>query len=118
LRGTAAAGISPGEFNTPTGITVNGKGAVRVVEHGNHRVQVLEPGGTWQIVAGKIGGGSAAIGSGLREFRYPTGIAVDGYGAVWLADAGNHRVQTMAQDGIWTVRDGKDEGGIGSIGKA
>ena len=117
LRGTAAAGISPGEFNTPTCITVDGKGAVWVVEHGNHRVQVLEPVGTWQIVAGKIGGGSAAIGSGLGEFRYPTGIAVDGYGAVWIADAGNHRVQTMAQDGIWTVRGGKDEGGIGSIGK-
>ena len=117
LRGIAAAGISPGEFNTPTGITVDGKGAVWVVEHGNHRVQVLEPGGTWQIVAGKIGGGGAAIGSGLGEFRYPTGIAVDGYGAVWIADAGNHRVQTMAQDGIWTVRGGKPEGGVGSIGK-
>jgi len=49
--------------------------------------------GQWKVVAGKLGGGDGAIGSGPGEFRYPDGIAVGADGTVWVADAWNHRIQ-------------------------
>ncbi|MCX5985115.1 MAG: hypothetical protein NTX54_01155 [Chloroflexi bacterium] len=45
------------------------------------------------MAGGKPGGGAGAIGSGAGEFRDPSGIAVDGNGAVWVAEWGNHRIQ-------------------------
>jgi hypothetical protein len=46
------------------------------------------PGATQgEIVAGGHGGGN-----GLHQLRHPWGIAVDGEGAVLVADTGNHRV--------------------------
>ena len=47
----------------------------------------------WTVIAGKAGGGEGARGSGAGEFRSPRGIAVDGNGAVWVADGGNNRIQ-------------------------
>ncbi len=35
------------------------------------------------------------------EFRYPTGVAVDIYGNVSVADWGNHRIQRFTADGIF-----------------
>ena len=47
----------------------------------------------WGFAGGKAGGGDGASGSGAGEFWYPNGIAVDGTGAVWVADTENHRIQ-------------------------
>ena len=42
----------------------------------------------WTVIAG-----DGESGSGAGEFSYPWGIAVDGNGAVWVADSFNHRIQ-------------------------
>ncbi|MCX5985134.1 MAG: trypsin-like peptidase domain-containing protein [Chloroflexi bacterium] len=47
----------------------------------------------WGFAGGKAGGGDGARGSGAGEFDRPYGIAVDGNGAVWVAEWGNHRIQ-------------------------
>jgi len=70
----------------------------------------------WKVVAGKLGGGQGAIGSGAGEFSFASGIAVDGNGTVWVADRWNHRIQTMGNDGRWNVVAGKPGGGDGARG--
>ena len=55
----------------------------------------------WTVIAGKPGGGDGAIGRGAGEFWYPWGIAVDGNGAVWVADWGNHRIQWYGAGPGW-----------------
>ena len=72
---------------------MDGNGAVWVAEWGNHRIQVREPDGRWRVAGGKAGGGAGKSGSGAGEFRDPSGIAVDGNGAVWVAVSFNHRIQ-------------------------
>ena len=91
--GDGAIGSGAGEFNVPGGIAVDGNGAVWVSDSDNHRIQVRDPDGRWRVAGGKAGGGDGAIGSGAGEFWGPSGIAVDGNGAVWVADSWNHRIQ-------------------------
>ena len=91
--GNGAHGSGAGEFSSPSGIAVDGKGAVWVTESFNHRIQVREPDGRWRVAGGNPAGGANAGGSGAGEFSAPRGIAVDGKGAVWVTDTGNHRIQ-------------------------
>ena len=91
--GDGASGSGAGEFWCPGGIAVDGNGAVWVADSWNHRIQVREPDGQWRVAGGKAGGGDGARGSGAGEFACPSGIAVDGNGAVWVTDLGNNRIQ-------------------------
>ena len=91
--GDGAEGSGAGEFSSPRGIAVGGNGAVWVADSLNHRIQVRDPDGRWRVAGGKAGGGDGAEGSGTGQFRYPSDIAVDGNGVVWVADGGNHRIQ-------------------------
>ena len=65
----------------------------------------------WTVVAGKAGGGWGARGSGAGEFIFPHGIALDGNGAVWVADLGNHRIQVRDPDGRWRIAAGNGRSG-------
>ena len=114
--GLGGIGSGAGEFWGPSGIAVDGNGAVWVADSWNHRIQVRDPDGRWRVAGGKAGGGDGAIGSGAGEFSYPRGIAVDGNGVLWVADSGNHRIQSMGNDGRWKVFAGKAGGGEGAIG--
>ena len=101
------AGSGAGEFWGPSGIAVDGNGAVWVADYGNHRIQVRDPDGRWRV--------AGAGGSGAGEFIYPDGIAVDANGAVWVADTLNHRIQVREPDGRWRVAFGGDgESGSGA----
>ena len=105
--GAGARGTGAGEFRSPRGIAVDGNGAVWVADFGNNRIQVRDPDGKWWVAGGKPGRGSGAEGSGAGEFRSPRGIAVDGNGAVWVAEWGNSRIQVRDLDGTWRIVGGK-----------
>ena len=108
--GAGTEGRGAGEFRYPSGIAVDGNGVVWVADSFNHRIQSKGSDGRWRVAGGKPGGGEGAIGSGAGEFRFPSGIAVDGNGVVWVADFGNHRIQSMGSDGRWRVAGGKPGG--------
>ena len=91
--GLGAVGSGAGEFRFACGIAVDGNGTVWVADSGNHRIQAMGRDGQWTVVAGKPGGGDGARGTGAGEFSAPAGIAVDGNQTVWVADAGNNRIQ-------------------------
>ena len=114
--GAGAIGSGAGEFWGPRGIAVDGNGAVWVAEWGNHRIQVRDAGGTWRVAGGKAGGGGGSESRGVGEFSSPSGIAVDGNGAVWVADTGNNRIQVREPDGRWRVAFGKAGGVAGESG--
>ncbi|MEZ4316476.1 MAG: hypothetical protein R3F61_03180 [Myxococcota bacterium] len=48
----------------------------------------------------------------LQSFGEPLGVAVDGFGGVWVADLGNHRVQRFDFSGISQATIGGGEPGI------
>jgi DNA-binding beta-propeller fold protein YncE len=85
-------GIGRGQFDSPTGIAVDGSGNVLVADTGNGRIEKFSATGTFISTMGTKGVGNGQLGA-------PNGIALDGSGNIYVADAGNHRVEKLTPDG-------------------
>jgi sugar lactone lactonase YvrE len=117
--GTAA------RFSSPSGVAVDASGNVYVVDFGNQRVRKIASDGVVTTLAGsgtsgyQEGGGSTAQfsfeRSGVRDVSrsllapirldvrylfYPTGVAADAGGNVFVADFGNHRIRKITPAGV------------------
>jgi trimeric autotransporter adhesin len=100
---TSAQLRTPGE-----GIAVDGAGNVYFSDTGNSRVRKVTPGGTISTFAGTGGGGAIGDGGLATSARIdtPLGLAVDGLGNVYIADAGpgsGARVRKVNPAGIITT---------------
>jgi sugar lactone lactonase YvrE len=99
-------------FN-PMGVAVDSHGNLYIADERNNRIRMVNTSGTITTVAGNgivgsSGDGSPAISASLY---YPTGIAVDGSGDLFIADSNNQRVRKVNASGnITTVA------GTGTIG--
>ena len=54
-------------------------------------------------------------GSGDGQFSYPSGVAVDGSGNVYVADLGNHRIQKFSSTGVFLTKWGTQGSGNGQF---
>jgi DNA-binding beta-propeller fold protein YncE len=85
-------GSDKGQFDSPTGIAVDGSGNVFVADTNNARIEKFAPSGTFLSTMGIKGTGFGQLGA-------PNGIAVDKAGNIYVADAARHRVEKLAPDG-------------------
>ena len=133
-----------GFLTNPDGVLVDSSGDIYIADSGNNRVQeVAAASGTqWGIamtagdvytVAGSSSGTSGHTGDGGAASSAllddPTGLALDSSGDLYIADAGNNRVQevaattgtkwgvSMTADDIYTVA-GSSSGSSGHTGDA
>jgi DNA-binding beta-propeller fold protein YncE len=90
FRGGKGAGN--GQFNSPTGIAVDGNGNILVADTDNVRIEKFAPSGAFLDAMGSKGTGFGQLGA-------PNGIAVDRAGNIYVADAARHRVEKLAPDG-------------------
>ena len=94
------------ELNQPQDVAVAPNGDVLIADTGNDRVLVVTPSGRTAIVAGDgIRGykGDGQLGA-FAELNQPTGVAVDGQGNVYIADAANNVIRRVdARTGIITT---------------
>jgi DNA-binding beta-propeller fold protein YncE len=85
-------GTEDGEFDSPTGIAVDGNGNVLVTDTGNGRIQKFSSTGAFVTTIGSKGTGHGRLAAA-------NGIAIDHVGNIYVADAGHHRVLKLAADG-------------------
>lgn len=90
-------GTGRGQFDSPTGIAVDGSGSVLVADTNNARIEKFSATG---IFLGTLG----TKGTGYGQLRNPNGIAVDRMNNIYVADAFNHWVQKLAPDGTFLAQ--------------
>jgi RHS repeat-associated protein len=87
-------------------------GSLYLIQAGQHRVYRREPNGTLSVIAGTgvagfSGDGGPATAARLND---PRGIAVDGSGAIYIADSFNRRVRRVGTDGVMRTVAGNGSG--------
>ncbi|HVC36852.1 MAG TPA: NHL repeat-containing protein [Gammaproteobacteria bacterium] len=90
------SGSGPGEFKAPSGVAVLPDGNLVVADFYNQRVQELRPDGTFVRQWGETGK-KGYVRSGT--FNYPTDVAADTQGNIYVADGYNDRIQVFGLSG-------------------
>jgi sugar lactone lactonase YvrE len=124
LAGSGTAGLVNGSglaasFEDPAGLARAGNGDLYLADSGNHCIRKISPLGGVTTFAGTgvAGFGDGAAGAAL--FLYPSGVAVDTAGNVFVADTGNHRIRKIsATTGEVTTVAGTGVSGITADGSA
>jgi sugar lactone lactonase YvrE len=98
----ATGGQAPGRVNSPAALAVDPAGDLYVADYGDDgqgnygRIQKRDARGNWSVLA--------ARGSALGQVFFPSGLAVDAAGNLYVADgAGNGRIHKRDGQGHWSV---------------
>jgi len=116
LAGGASYGSANGtgtaaSFLEPTGVAVDGNGNVYVADYGNNLIRKITSAGVVTTLAGSGSQGSANGTGTAASFRGPLGVAVDGNGNVYVADAGNNLIRKITSAGVVTTLAGSGSAG-------
>ena len=112
MAGSADGTGTAARFTVPYGVAVDTAGTVFVVDHGNHSIRAITPLGVVTTLAGEAGSAGALDGVGsAARFRFPSGVAADASGNVFVADTDNHTIRQISSGSVVAV-----VGGAGSPG--
>ena len=92
------------ELNSPQSVAVDNNGDLFIADTGNNVIREVSPRGIVTTFAGT--GRAGYNGSGRRasaELTAPTGVAVDAFGNVYIADTGNNVIRRVSTVGIITT---------------
>jgi sugar lactone lactonase YvrE len=105
---------------SPDGVAVDTSGNFYIAEYMENRIdKVTAATGLITVVAGNNGEGSSGDGGAATaaQLYYPTGVAVDAAGNIYIADSGNDRVREVtASNGIITTVAGTGTAGFSGDG--
>lgn len=92
-------------LNSPEQVAVDGVGNLYIADAGNHRIRKVSGllgVGIITTYAGNGGWGYSGDGglAANASLYYPSGVALDGVGNLYIADWGNHRIRKVAPSGL------------------
>ncbi|PYI83976.1 MAG: hypothetical protein DME26_13985 [Verrucomicrobia bacterium] len=114
---------SVARFNNPIGVAVDSAGNLYVADTINHTIRKVTPAGEVSTLAGLAGSNLSADGNGgAARFYFPTGVATDSTGNVYVADSGNSTIRKVTPTGtVSTVAglagSGGSDDGMGSVAR-
>jgi len=96
------------QLNEPSSIAIDSSNNLYVADSGNNTLRKISPSGSdWVVttIAGTAGNTGAGDGTnGVAQFNYPSGIAVDAAGNVYVADTFNNTIREAVRNGTnWVV---------------
>jgi len=104
--GTAAS------FNAPGDVALDAAGNVYVADSNNNEIRRITSGGVVTTWAGATVAGSTDGTGTAASFNFPTGVAVDASGNVYVADSNNNKIRKVTSAGVVTTLAGS--GSVGS----
>jgi hypothetical protein len=94
IAGSTDGANSQALFHFPCGVAVDGMGNLYVADTDNHTLREIASSGAVSTLAGLAGSSGSADGAGTAaRFAFPTGVAVDSSGDVYVADTSNHTIR-------------------------
>ncbi len=110
VAGTGTSGIpTPGaatssRLNSPSGLAFDASGNLYIADSDNHVIEKVTPGGVLSIVAGTGAYGTPIPGVATSStLCFPNGIAVDGSGNLFIADADAHVIEKVTPAGALSI---------------
>jgi ABC-type branched-subunit amino acid transport system substrate-binding protein len=115
LAGSGTPGLQDGSsdkarFRLPYRVTLDAAGNLYVVEGlwmlrlGNHALRRISPDGRVSTLVGGQGAGFADGPAAEAGLFWPSDVAVDASGTLYVADAGNHRIRAITPQGtVYTL---------------
>jgi sugar lactone lactonase YvrE len=105
--GSTNASNSGARFRYPMGLAVDGSGNIYVADEGNSVIREITSPGVWSVntIAGLAGNAGSADGENNNaRFNYPSGVAVDAAGNVYVADKLSCTIRKLVLiGGNWAV---------------
>ena len=91
-------------LNYPCGVALDASGNLYIADSYNFRIRKVDLNGIITTVAGSAAGysGDGGLATGA-DLRYPSGVAVDAAGNIYIADRGNNRIRRVDTNGIITT---------------
>jgi sugar lactone lactonase YvrE len=101
-RGVDPPKVQSMRLLAPSGIAFSQDGTMYVADPSGHRVCAVAPDGLVRVLAGGANGYRDGLGADA-QFRYPSDVAADTEGTLYVADTGNDRIRRITPDGNVTT---------------
>lgn len=108
------------ELGFPRGIVIDPLGNLMVTDGANHRILKVSFDGMITTIAGNGTAGFSGDGGPASSARlnFPSGIALDPAGNLFIADNGNHRIRKITVSGVISTVAGTGVSGFGGDGSS
>lgn len=106
--GSADGTAKSARFRYPHGLAVDKAGNVYVADSGNDEIRLVTPAGVVTTLAGLAHHPGGADGTSVKaKFNYPSDVALDGAGNVYVSDQNNSTIRKVTTNGVVTTFAGK-----------
>ena len=106
--GTANGTGSAARFNFPTSVAVDSTTNIYVADTWNHTIRKVTPARVVTTLAGMPGNAGSTDGTGnAARFNYPSGVAADSTGNIYVADTYNNTIRKVTPAGVVTTLGGE-----------